>query len=93
METMPGGWQLADLKACSLPQDVATAFSKVVDKIVGAEYVPVLYCGFQVVSGKNHMIMCKQTLVTNPPEDHLVKVVMYVPLKGDPLFTSIERIL
>jgi len=64
---MLGGWSINDnLKPCPLPEEVASAFSEANTHLMGALYVPVLYCGSQVVAGMNYMIICKQTLVTSP---------------------------
>jgi hypothetical protein len=86
-----GAWQVVEKG--TLPQKVATAFSKSVKNLKGAKYKPVLYCGFQVVSGTNHMIICRQTLVTSPLENHWVKFVVHIPLEGDPRILFIDRII
>ena len=41
---IPGGWNIADMTPCNLPQKAASAFT-VLDGLVGAGYEPVLYCG------------------------------------------------
>ena len=61
--------------------------------MIGATYVPVLYCGFQIVAGNNYMLICKQTLATNPPADHVVKMVIHKPLNGRAAIISITRLL
>lgn len=71
-----GGWRLADITACNLPQPAASGFSAVFDQMAGASYLPVLYCGEQLVNGMNYMIICKQTQVTQDPVEHLVTVVL-----------------
>lgn len=81
---MFGAWKIADMGACNLPQDVATGFSEAFADLQGASYIPVLYCGEQLVHGTNHMIICKQTLVTNPPAEHVVSVILHKPLPTDP---------
>ena len=90
---MTGAWKIAEMEACKLPQVVATGFSEVFKNIDGAAYTPVLYCGSQVVAGTNHAIICKQVLVTNPPMEHIVKVVLYENLEGKFQIISIENIL
>lgn len=80
---MMGAWKLADMEAAKLPQEVATAFTDVTKGLVGAGYIPVLYCGEQVVHGINYMIICKQTLVTNPPVEHLVTMVINCSEQGN----------
>ncbi len=74
--TLVGGWTLASMEGCNLPQQVATGFSEVTEAMVGAKYVPVLYVGTQAVHGVNHMLICKQTLTTQGAPEHLVKMVL-----------------
>ena len=90
---MTGAWKIAEMEPCKLPQGVATGFSEVFKNIDGAGYIPVLYCGSQVVAGTNHAIICKQTLVTQTPVEHVVKVVLYENLGGQFQIISIENIL
>ena len=71
-----GGWELAGMRDCGLPEKVASGFSEVTQGMVGAKYVPVLYVGTQVVHGMNHMIICKQTLAVEGAAEHLVKMVL-----------------
>ena len=76
MANVVGGWELADMQPCDLPQKVATGFGEVTQNMVGAKYVPVLYVGTQVVHGINHMLICKQTLAAKGAPEHLVKMVL-----------------
>ena len=71
-----GGWELAEMQSCSMPEKVASGFSEVTNALVGARYVPVLYVGTQVVHGMNHMIICKQTLAVQGATEHLVNMVL-----------------
>lgn len=89
---MVGAWKLADMEAAKLPEKAATAFSEVTNEMVGAGYVPVLYCGEQLVNGTNYMIICKQTLVTNPPAEHLVTMVINCSEQGSKI-VSIDEIV
>ncbi len=73
---LSGGWKLAPMDPCDLPQNVATGFTQLLGELEGANYTPVLYCGTQVVNGVNHMIICRQTLVTPTTDEHLVKVII-----------------
>lgn len=76
-----------------LPQKVATGFSSAMSQIVGAQYEPLVYCGSQVVNGTNHMIICKQTIVTRNRDVHVVTVVLHETLDGEFSILSIERIV
>lgn len=71
-----GGWKLAEMQPCALPEKVATGFGEITKTLLGAKYVPVLYAGTQLVHGMNHMIICKQTLATPGATEHLVKMVL-----------------
>ena len=76
MTNVPGGWILAPIQSGGLPEGVASAFSDVTLQMTGAKYIPVLYCGKQVVHGTNHMIICKQTLAVQDATEHIVTMVI-----------------
>lgn len=80
---MSGNWKLAEMNPCNLPEQVATGFAEAISGLVGAAYIPVLYCGEQLVHGTNHMLICKQTLITAQPQEHLVKIILNQPLPSD----------
>lgn len=88
-----GSWVPAPFVAGKLPEKAASAYGEAVAGLAGASYIPLLYCGEQVVAGMNYMIICGQTLVTNPPEGHVVKMVIHEPLEGKATIRSIETIL
>lgn len=94
VEVIPGGYVLAPMESCKLPQEVATGFTEVIGPMVGSDFVPVLYVGSQVVAGTNHMILCRQKpVVPNPPE-HLVKIVLNsAPTTGTWSLVSLEQIV
>lgn len=71
-----GGWVLAEMQGCDLPEKVASGFAEVTRTLVGAKYEPVLYVGTQTVHGVNHMLICKQTLIVQNAEEHLVRMVL-----------------
>jgi len=72
-----GAWKIADkLELGGLPQPVATGFSELFGEIAGASYSPVMYFASQIVSGTNHMILCKQTLSTFPAAEKLVMIIL-----------------
>lgn len=93
MGPVVGGWKLADMVACNLPENVATGFSKCLQGMVGAKYVPVLYVGEQIVHGVNYMIICKQTLVTPNAPEHLVELVLNNSPSGDWSIVSVQQIV
>lgn len=73
---MVGAWDFSTLKACNLPEKVATGFSEVFSHLYGADYTPVLYCGSQLVHGTNHMIICKMKICYPGATEKLAKVVI-----------------
>lgn len=89
---MTGGWKIADMQPGNLPEKVATAFGDVTQALRGATYVPVLYCGEQVVHGMNYMIICKQKLATLSAPEHIVKMVINCCEEGSSI-VEIEQIV
>lgn len=90
---MAGAWEYANMPACALPQNAATAFSKVIQGLVGVSYTPVLYVGHQLVSGTNYCIVCKSTLVTNPPVSGCKVLFIYEDLNGNCSITKIDDVI
>lgn len=87
-----GGWNIDEMKAVSLPQKVQSAFTAVTGGLVGAEYMPVLYVGSQVVNGTNYCVMAVQTLIVPEAEKRLVKMVINVDTKGAATLVSVSGI-
>ena len=73
---MVGGYKLAPMEPCNLPEQVATGFAQVTEHWCGAGYTPVLYVGSQVVHGVNHMLICKQQIIVPDAPEHLVTMVL-----------------
>lgn len=90
---MVGGWKIADIEACELPQKIAAGFKEAFNGIVGAKYIPVLYCGYQIVKGTNHAVICKLTQEGNNEMEHIVKVILSEDLDGKFQIIKIEIIL
>lgn len=89
---MTGAWNLAEMQAANLPEKAATAFSDVTNSLVGAKYIPVLYCGEQVVHGINYMIICKQAISAKDAPEHIVAMVINSSEAGNSIVT-IENIV
>ena len=71
-EQLPGGWEnAADYK---ITDEIKSILEKASATLTGATYEPVAYIGSQVVSGKNHYILCKMT----PSVKELNGAVSYV---------------
>lgn len=93
-KVIPGGYELADMQACTLPEPVDAGFKEVVQHLKGVDYTPVLYIGQQVVAGMNYMIICRQKPVVLDPLEHLVEfVINRAHTTGDWSLVSIERIV
>ncbi len=91
---MRGGWKITeaamDYPTCSLPEHVATAFSEAMAGLLGAKYEPLMYAATQIVSGSNHMILCRQASSDLEHTVRLVTVVLYIPINGEPQILTIN---
>ena len=87
-----GAWNIDEMKGVNLPQKVQSAFTAVTGELVGADYMPVLYVGSQVVNGMNYCVLAKQTIITATPEYRLVKMVINVDTKGIASLVSVSGI-
>ena len=87
-----GGWNIDEMKTVNLPQKVQSAFTAVTGELVGADYMPVLYVGSQVVNGMNYCVLAKQTIITATPEYRLVKVIINVDTKGVATLVSVSGV-
>ena len=87
-----GGWNIDEMKGVNLPQKAQSAFTAVTSELVGADYMPVLYVGSQVVNGMNYCVLAKQTIITSTPENRLVKMIINVDTKGVASLVSVSGI-
>lgn len=93
-----GGWKVAAMFKKAMPGPIEDFINSMNNTLKGASYVPVLYVGAQEVHGKNHMILCKQTLAVEGSPLHLVKMVLNEnhdggSEEGQWSLVSIERIV
>ncbi|MCL2611413.1 MAG: hypothetical protein FWE02_07035 [Defluviitaleaceae bacterium] len=86
-----GGWEI-NPSMCP-PEAVATGFNQVFEHMVGVKYKPLLYCGSQLVNGTNHMIIAEATLVTNPPSNRIVKIVLHQTIPTEEHINGVFSIL
>ena len=77
-----GSWNIDELKPCNLPQKATSAFTEITSRVVGTEYMPVLYVGKQIVNGTNYCILAVQTLITANSPKRLVRMVIHESLDG-----------
>lgn len=89
-----GAWRITEdaekYPACNLPEELASAFTKLTKDLVGAKYEPLMNAAVQVVSGTNHMILCRVTL---SDEEHTVKistVTINMPVSGEPQILAVN---
>ena len=87
-----GSWDISEIKAVNLPQKVATAFTEVTGELTGADYVPVLYVGKQVVNGTNYCLIAVRHLVIPNDTPILVKFVIHVDDNNKATLKSISRL-
>ena len=87
--TMPGAWEINE-QACTLPQEVATAFAEATQGLLGARYVPLGYLGKKLVSGNDYALVCAQTIITREPLVRVVVMTIYAPLTGKAMIAGIE---
>ena len=84
-----GGWEMngvSDQK--NLPEDIQKVFEKATATESKYTFEPVAYIGTQVVSGNNHMILCR--IMTSDDSDGTYKVaIIYEDLKGNTELTSL----
>ena len=77
-----GSWNIDELKPCNLPQKAASAVTEITSRVVGTEYMPVLYVGKQIVNGTNYCILAVQTLITANSTKRSVRMVIHESLDG-----------
>lgn len=88
-----GSWEIK-INFNGMPQKVATAFSKLTETMVGAEYEPIAYLGSQVVNGVNHAVLAKQIIVTGRDTENIVVLIFNEkPNSMEATLVSIERVV
>ncbi len=92
--SIAGGWAITteakNYPNCDLPEPVASAFSQATMYLEGARYEPLMYLATQVVNGTNHMILCRQTVVSVKSIVKIVKMVLNIPAVGDPQIVTFD---
>ena len=90
---MLGNWEV-NINTNGMPQKVATAFAKINETLVGAEYEPIAYIGHQVVNGTNHAVLAKQTVLTGKDTENIVLIVFNEkPGDMEAALVGIERVV
>ena len=90
---MLGSWNV-NVIVDGMPEKVATAFGKLGEELVGAEYTPIAYLGSQVVNGTNHAVLAEQTVLTGKDTKNVVVVVFNEkPGEMDLTLVGIEHVV
>ena len=87
-----GGWNIDEMKGVNLPQKAQSAFTAVTGEMTGADYMPVLYVGSQLVNGTNYCILALQTLITAKTVKRLVKMIIHEALDGTASLMSVSGV-
>ena len=90
---MVGNWNV-NINTNGMPQKVASAFAKLADTLIGAEYEFIAYLGSQVVNGTNHAILAEQTVLSGKDTKNLVVLIFNEkPNDSAATLVSIERVV
>lgn len=85
---IPGGWRVHD----KIIDEEIKILNTALNGLVGVDYKPEILAT-QVVNGTNYCFICKSIgVIPNSPEG-ISKIMIYKPLKGDPIIISIGSIL
>ncbi len=90
MNGMMGGWQQAE--SPEVTDEIAEAFSKAAEKLLGVDYEPVAVLSRQVVSGTNYCILCESKVVAPDTETEYSIAYLYVDLQGNSEITDVVNI-
>ena len=74
-----GGWTIVGIPTNRLPQDLASGFNIALQKFFGSTLLPQFYVGNQVVNGKNHLVICKETMSDTNKTERIVAAVINIP--------------
>ena len=74
-----GGYEIVNIPASKLPQDVASALAAANSGILGATFSPLWYVGKQTVNGVNHLFIAEDIRATAKKDKGIVGLVVNVP--------------
>ena len=86
-EPVVGGWTQPETP--EMTEEAQAAFDKAMEKLLGANYVPVALAESQVVAGMNYCILCESTVVYPGAETSYALVYIYEDLDGNAEITEI----
>lgn len=79
-DAIPGGWYREMAPASDEDKELVAKATK---DLLGAEYEAIYHLQDQVVAGKNHMILCRMTPVTQNPQSSAVILSIYQDLQNN----------
>jgi hypothetical protein len=82
-----GAWTVHD---CITADDMAI-FNTAMKGLIGVNYEPIILAT-QLVNGTNYSFICKTTIMNEEMTKGIAEVIIYKPLKGDPVVTGIHKI-
>lgn len=74
-----GGYEIVNIPANKLPQDVASAMDAANSGLLGATFSPVWYVGKQTVNGTNYLFIAEDIRATAKKDKSIVGLVINVP--------------
>lgn len=74
-----GGYEIVNIPADKLPQDLASATAEINMNILGATYNPLWYVGKQTVNGVNHLFIAEDIRATKSKNKAIVGLVINIP--------------
>ena len=60
---------------------------------MGVDYEPIAYLGYQIVAGKNYLILCESKIVVPDPIPSLTLVTVYEDLDGNCKIINTEPVV
>ena len=83
-----GGWEKVDSPI--ITEEMAALVEKASANLTGAKYTPVAYLGRQIVSGTNHLILCRTVSTVDPDAiETYMFVTVYEDLEGGAQITNV----
>ena len=89
---LAGGWTVAEEGAMELPSGLSEAFTQATAKLTGASYEPIAALAYQVVSGQNTAVLCREKASTSDGQTKLSLVIIYTPTSGDSEVKSVANL-
>ena len=83
-----GGWTRAESPV--ITDEMRELLKKALENLVGAEYTPVAYLGYQIVAGTNHRILCRISPVVPDAKESYAIVTIYEDLNGNAAITDVK---